>query len=111
MMVAALVPPESVPTLHENEVNDSANVMLFPSVPAFTAVTVTSKPLDVAVTPTVPPRAVILAARLVASAVPVPLPTWKLLPVLLAAAVRTSEAVGLVNGLVIVTVPPGCQYL
>src|ERR1022692_3187971 len=83
-----------------------ARVMLFPSIPLFRAVTVTTAAADVAVTPTGPPSATILDARLAALEVLPPavlLPTRKLLPVLSPAAVKTSE----IAPCVIVSVPAG----
>ena len=61
------MPPARVVPAHVKPFNASASVMLLPAEPTVDAVTVTTEPEEVALTPTELPFRVIAAARLVAS--------------------------------------------
>jgi len=107
----AFEPPVRVVPVHAKWLRVSASVMLFPAVPGVSAVTVTTAPEEVALTPTVGwevLQAAIAAARFVAEVVEVLLSTNVPVVELVQLFEPEETAVSVkvfVDGLVIVTVP------
>src|SRR5580693_6760613 len=80
MLACGSTPPESEPPLHEKLLKLLASEVPFPAVPTAVAVSVTTLPTDVAVTPTLVLLRLMAAARFVAMVDVVP-PSAKLAPV------------------------------